>query len=235
MTVSIFVDTTILLYARDASEPEKQPLAAAWLEALWDRQCGRLSFQVLEECYTRLARKTAPAMDRHEARRYVASFLAWRDWGSPDPGIANVFAQAALRAADGAFVLGVMRADTANAGRVYFPSGTPEPADLVSGRLDLAGSLMRELAEETGLTAADVLPAADWTAVDDGPRLALMRVVSVREPAEVLAARILDHVARDDHPELAGIHVARSPADIVPAMPPFVAAFLHHVWSGGGS
>ncbi|MCB1547820.1 MAG: PIN domain-containing protein [Hyphomicrobiaceae bacterium] len=78
MTVSIFVDTTILLYARDASEPEKQPLAAAWLEALWDRQCGRLSFQVLEECYTRLARKTAPAMDRHEARRYVASFLAWR-------------------------------------------------------------------------------------------------------------------------------------------------------------
>ena len=57
MTVSIFVDTTILLYARDASEPEKQPLAAAWLEALWDRQCGRLSFQVLEECYTRLARK----------------------------------------------------------------------------------------------------------------------------------------------------------------------------------
>jgi 8-oxo-dGTP pyrophosphatase MutT (NUDIX family) len=164
-----------------------------------------------------------------------ASFLAWRDWGFPDPEVANVFAQAALRSADGAFLLGIMGADTANAGRVYFPSGTPEPADIVAGRLDLAANLMRELGEETGLTAGDVAPAADWTAIQDGQRLALLRIVDAPESADALAARILDHVARDDHPELAGIHVARSPADIVPAMPPFVAAFLRHVWADGGS
>ena len=164
-----------------------------------------------------------------------ASFLAWRDWGFPDPQVANVFAQGALRTADCAFLLGVMGAHTANAGRIYFPSGTPERADIVDGRLDLAGSLMRELAEETGLTAADVTPAEHWTAVIDGPRVALIRIVAAAGAAEALAARITESVAADHHAELAGLHIARSPADITPAMPPFIAAYLRHIWAGEGS
>jgi len=35
-----------------------------------------------------------------------ASFLAWRDWGFPDASIFNGFGMGALRACDGAFVLG---------------------------------------------------------------------------------------------------------------------------------
>src|SRR6202007_2631875 len=46
-----------------------------------------------------------------------ASFLAWRDWGFPDPEVFNGFGMGALRSADGAFVLGEMAAHTANAGR----------------------------------------------------------------------------------------------------------------------
>jgi hypothetical protein len=30
-TVPVFVDSGVLVYARDASEPEKQPQAAAWI------------------------------------------------------------------------------------------------------------------------------------------------------------------------------------------------------------
>src|SRR5437879_9573505 len=37
-----------------------------------------------------------------------ASFLAWRDWGFPDPDVFNGFGMGALRCADGAFVLGEM-------------------------------------------------------------------------------------------------------------------------------
>src|SRR5215469_8543675 len=52
-----------------------------------------------------------------------ASFLAWRDWGFPARAVHNGFGMGALRSSDGAFVLGEMAQHTANAGRIYFPSG----------------------------------------------------------------------------------------------------------------
>src|SRR5436190_1150363 len=73
-----------------------------------------------------------------------ASFLAWRDWGFPDKSVFNGFGAGALRAADGAFVLGRMAPHTANAGRVYFPAGTPDLDDIVGGSVDLAASVLRE-------------------------------------------------------------------------------------------
>ena len=72
-----------------------------------------------------------------------ASMLAWRDWDFPDPGVRNAFAMGALRGSDGAFVLGEMSAHTANAGKIYFPAGTPEPHDVSGGSVDLPGSIAR--------------------------------------------------------------------------------------------
>ena len=84
-----------------------------------------------------------------------ASFLAWRDWGFPDKAVFNGFGMGALLSSDGAFALGVMGEHTANAGRIYFPSGTPDLDDVRGDALDIAGSVAREVEEETGLTAAD--------------------------------------------------------------------------------
>ena len=84
-----------------------------------------------------------------------ASFLAWRDWGFPDSDVFNGFGMGALRGSDGAFVLGEMGEHTANAGRIYFPSGTPDLDDVSGDVLDIAGSVAREVEEETGLTPAD--------------------------------------------------------------------------------
>jgi 8-oxo-dGTP pyrophosphatase MutT (NUDIX family) len=159
-----------------------------------------------------------------------ASMLAWRDWGAPDDTVRNCFAQGALRSADGAFLLGVMGAHTANAGRIYFPSGTPDPDDVAGGRVDLAGSVMRELAEETGLSAADVAPDAGWHAVLAGMRIALMKTLRSAEPAEALRGRILANLARQETPELADIRVVRGPADLDPMMPSFIAAYLSEMW-----
>src|SRR5579862_6049937 len=45
-----------------------------------------------------------------------ANLCAWRDWNCPDPTVYNVFSAAALRTADGAYLLGEMASDTAAAG-----------------------------------------------------------------------------------------------------------------------
>lgn len=155
-----------------------------------------------------------------------ASFIAWRDWGFPDKSMRNCFPMAALRAADGAFLLGVMGQHTASAGQVYFPAGTPDPSDIVGDAVDLDGGVMRELTEETGLTGADVTPEPGWIATPLGPRIALMKVMQSPEQAEPLRARIRAFLATQAQPELCDIRIVRGVADLDPMMPPYVAAFL---------
>jgi 8-oxo-dGTP pyrophosphatase MutT (NUDIX family) len=157
-----------------------------------------------------------------------ASLLAWRDWGFPDASAVNCFAMGALRSADGAFLLGVMGAHTANAGGVYFPAGTPEPGDIADGRLDLAGSVTREVAEETGLTAADYVASPQWHVVPVGRRLAAIKLLAVDASAVELQRKIRDFLARETTPELSDVHIVRGPGDFDERMPPFVTAYLEH-------
>src|SRR4051812_12123753 len=151
-----------------------------------------------------------------------ASFISWRDWGYPDQSVRNCFPMAALRAADGAFLLAVMGAHTATAGQVYFPAGTPDPIDIVGNRVDLEGGVMRELAEETGLDHADVEAAPGWYATPLGQRLALMKLVQAHGDAVSLQARIRAFLASQQQPELADIRIVRTVHDLDPRMPPYV-------------
>jgi len=160
-----------------------------------------------------------------------ASLLAWRDWGFPDPTIRACFGMAAVRASDGGFVLGRMNVHTANAGLIYFPCGTPDLHDVVGDTVDLGASILRELAEETGLTANDVSVRPGWCTVIAGPRIAHIKTMQAAVPGQALRARILSHLARDPKPELADIYIVRSRADFDPLMPPYVTAFLEHVWA----
>ena len=73
----MFVDSNVLVYSRDASEPEKQPAARAWLRALWESRRGRVSVQVLEEFYVTVTRKLDPGLEAPEARSDVRALGAW--------------------------------------------------------------------------------------------------------------------------------------------------------------
>jgi 8-oxo-dGTP pyrophosphatase MutT (NUDIX family) len=159
-----------------------------------------------------------------------ASFTAWRAWGFPDASVKNCFAMGALRGSDGGWLLGVMGPHTSAAGKIYFPSGTPDPADLVGDTVDLAGSVTREVAEETGLGGADFNARHGWFCVPAGGYIAQMKVLDAHEPAAVLRERILANLAHEPMPELADIRIVRSPADFDPMMPAFVTAFLRHMW-----
>jgi 8-oxo-dGTP pyrophosphatase MutT (NUDIX family) len=160
-----------------------------------------------------------------------AEFLAWRDWNFPDPAVVNCFAMGALRASDGAYLLGVMSNHTANPGRIYFPAGTPDPDDVRGETVDLLGNVMREIAEETGLTAADFSVAQGWHAIVDGSRVALMKHIDVPYPASEARTRMLRHLASEAQPELSDVRIVRSAADLDPEMPRFVTAYLSHMWT----
>jgi hypothetical protein len=159
-----------------------------------------------------------------------ASFTAWRDWGFPDREVNNYFAGAVLRTADGGYMLGEMGAHTAAAGLSYFPCGTPEPGDLVQGRVDLEGSLRREFVEETGLQLEDFAAEPGWTALVHGSYIGFMKLLQARESAEQIRDRVRRHLAREAEPELADIRIVRGREDLVPGIPAYVLDFLAHAW-----
>jgi 8-oxo-dGTP pyrophosphatase MutT (NUDIX family) len=160
-----------------------------------------------------------------------ASFLAWRDWGCPDAGVFNVFAAAALQAADGAYLVGRMAPFTSSAGQWLFPCGSPDPKDVSAGTLDLAGSARRELFEETGLDIGAMQAETGWTMVRDNGFVALIKRVIASESAEDLRTRIVRHLAGEAQPEFSEIRILRGIADVDKDMPPFLRAYLAAAWS----
>jgi hypothetical protein len=165
-----------------------------------------------------------------------SALIAWRDLGYPDPSIANGFAMGALQGSDGAYVCGVMGGHTANAGRIYFPAGTPDPSDLrPDGSVDLASSVLRELKEETALPPDAYTVADHWIVVRHWPAIAFLRPIAFPEPAEAIAARIRANIARQEEPELADACVVRGAADIDPErMPAFLCTFFRETFGSSG-
>lgn len=78
MTALVFVDTNVLVYARDRTDPQKHSQALEWIVALWQERAGRLSWQVLQEYYVTVTRKLDRPRARGDARDDLASLVSWR-------------------------------------------------------------------------------------------------------------------------------------------------------------
>jgi 8-oxo-dGTP pyrophosphatase MutT (NUDIX family) len=181
-----------------------------------------------------LGRNPVFAGDRFSASYFETDFanlLAWRDWGFPDRQIFNGFGMGALRGCDGIFVLGEMGRHTANAGRIYFPSGTPDPDDIIDGVLDMSVSIAREAEEETGLSTAHYRPSAYWDCVVSGALIAVIKVLYADISGKELAERIEANLARQEYPELSAVHLVRDTSDFTAAMPRFITAFIEKQWA----
>lgn len=73
----VFVDTNVLVYARDATDTAKHARASEWVADLWEGGEGRLSMQVLQEYYVTMTRKLRPGLPPEEARADVLDLAAW--------------------------------------------------------------------------------------------------------------------------------------------------------------
>lgn len=88
--MSAFVDTNVLVYARDTGAGHKHAGARAWMDRLWQTGQGRLSTQVLNEYYVTVTRKLDPGMTIDAARADVRDLLTWH----PVPVDAELVTQA---------------------------------------------------------------------------------------------------------------------------------------------
>ena len=78
MSSRVFVDTNILVYAYDRSEPEKQKQALTVLDSLATTKAGVLSPQVMTEFFVAITRKlTAPLSVAEAYERLVNYLQAW--------------------------------------------------------------------------------------------------------------------------------------------------------------
>jgi predicted nucleic acid-binding protein len=74
----VFVDTNVLVYAHDAADDQRRPLAQRLLAELWRSDTGALSVQVLQEFYNTATRKLVPPLRPSAARRVVADYSEWQ-------------------------------------------------------------------------------------------------------------------------------------------------------------
>ena len=92
MTVGVFLDTNVLLYGVDDRDVSKRDRARAWIATCWERRCGRISTQVLNEYYSNARRKFSSAIASGDARAEVRRYQHWRPWVIDHPTVETAWA-----------------------------------------------------------------------------------------------------------------------------------------------
>jgi len=167
------------------------------------------------------------------AKTDYASFVAWRDWGTPGAMACNMFGAPVVLSADRAMIFAEMAAQTLNGGMIYPPSGSLEPRDIgPDGSVDVLGSIATELREETGLDVAEAKPGRLF-AIRDGYRLAVVQAIAFERTVAEIESGFARH--HDPQAELARLVVIRSAGDVDPRMPAFAQDIVRRFdsWFGG--
>lgn len=77
MSGLVFVDTDVLVHARDPREAAKRAQANEWLRLLWSEERGRTSYQVLTEYYDFVSQILKSPAQRDDVWDDVQHYLTW--------------------------------------------------------------------------------------------------------------------------------------------------------------
>ncbi len=232
LTICTALDAKVAPYDWPFARTHEAAISAYWAQEIAKKPAmfnGRvLMLKQLEHSGDRLTTV-------HFETDYAAMLYYLRS-GAADGTAHNGFAMAALTSAEGHLLLGRMAAHTANGGQVYSPGGTPDRNDIRGDTLDLAGSLLRELHEETGIAPDDVTCDPYWVIIQGRMRCAFMKVARSPLPATVLRERIMAFLARESEPELSDILIASSPLSLAnERVPSYMRAYIDWWFAEGRS
>ena len=147
-----------------------------------------------------------------------------------EAGIRNVFGCAVVRSREGHLLFGRMAPYTATSGRVYPMAGTPDPDDIKDGKLDIEGSMQRELMEEAGLSTDDAMRQPGYMLIEDAGMSALCAVFDFDVPSRDLKAHTMGHIDLQDEPELDEIVIFRRAGfHVHHRMPGFARILVQHL------
>lgn len=161
-------------------------------------------------------------------RAEFKSFLYWRETGHADQTVMDAFGSGLILSSDDRMLLGRQRAGNLNSGLCYPPGGFIDGRDVrPDGRIDIEGSVAREIFEETGLATPAFERAGDYVVTIAGPSLS----IAVPYRASLGGAALIDavraHIASDPGGELADVLLVDPGEQPVAApMPAYAQALL---------
>ncbi|WP_416796956.1 NUDIX hydrolase [Ciceribacter azotifigens] len=138
-----------------------------------------------------------------------STFLWWRSQPAPTNGF-HLFGFPVIVSSDGAIIAVRMSEHTANPGQVYCAAGSLDEGDVVEGRCDLLGNMLREVREETGLELSADDTDGRLFASHQRRRVTVYQFFRRREPARELVTQIEEHMRGEERPEIAGAVAIRS-------------------------
>jgi 8-oxo-dGTP pyrophosphatase MutT (NUDIX family) len=139
-----------------------------------------------------------------------STHLWWRKRADRSGGY-HSYAWAVPISADGALLAIRMGPRTANPGLVYCAAGSLEAEDVVDGRVDIEGNMLRELKEETGLDGAEARPDPILHGLMMENGLLIFRVYRFGLSADEMVARVKEHMRHDHEQEIDAVLAIRSP------------------------
>lgn len=148
--------------------------------------------------------------------------LRWLVATWPQADVWHLFGSAVILSSDDAMLLIRMAAKTANPGKVYAPAGSLDLSDIRDGAVDVDGSILREAREETGLDLSGAAAENRLLCWRRDGLVAVFRRFRLTETAEVLAARIRDHIRTGAEDEIEDVVVVRAPQDAGATVPDYM-------------
>lgn len=154
-------------------------------------------------------------LDASLVRTDFKSYLFWRDQGFPEAGVLDGFGSALIHSSDRYLMLGRQRTGNVNGGLVYPPSGFIDESDVATdGTIDIAGSVAREVSEETGIDAAALVKEAGFHLTRSGSQLSIAVPFRIPMTAAEFVRFAERHIALSSDSELDAVIAVATLSDI---------------------